>query len=139
MSLPDRNRTFYFDYTDEFGNRTEGNFTIKCRLTMRERHAMELEKSRALGGNQNPTNALMGIAVMAATLSTHIVKSPNWWEQSNNGMDLEDENVVVALYDQLTSEQLAWRDELVKNTLDSTKEVEETQDTPLGNGSVETK
>ena len=141
MSLPDRNRQFYFDYIDEFGNRTEGQFTIKCRLTMRERHMMELEKSRILGGHKGPTNSLMGIAMMVSTLETHIVDAPNWWKQSNYGMDLEDENIVVELYDRVTTEQFDWRNELIEKTIASTKAVEDSlpkQETPLGNGSPET-
>ena len=143
MSLPDRDRAFYFEYKDEFGNLMEGQFAIKCRLTMRERHLMELEKSRILGGHQNPTNGLMGISVMVATLNAHVKDAPNWWKQCNGGMDLEDENIVVSLFDRVTDEQLGWREELIKKAQASTETVEDTVDeeegTLPGNGSAETK
>jgi hypothetical protein len=134
MSLPKKQRTFYFDYTDDYGEQYKANFTIKCRLTMRERHAMELEKSRILGGNVNPTNGLMGIAVMVATLRAHIAEAPSWWTESDCGLDLDDEEIVVALFDKLTTEQLAWHDELTKKAIDSTKSVEQSGETPQGNG-----
>lgn len=141
MKLPSKERVFYFDHTDEYGERREGNFSVKCRLTMRERQGMELAKTRLLGGHNAPTDALTGISVMVATLNTHITESPNWWTQSDSGLDLEDETIVVELFNQLTTEQLAWRDELTQYAIDKTKTVEKDLDgeTPPGNGSVETK
>ena len=141
MELPEKQRTFYFDHKDEYGDRREGNFTVKCRLTMRERQSMELNKSQLLGGYRVPTDALMGISVMVATLNTHITESPEWWKQSDSGLDLEDESIVVDLYDMLTTEQIAWREELTKYTEEKTKAVEEALkgETLPGNGSVETK
>jgi hypothetical protein len=141
MELPAKQRTFYFDHTDEYGERREGSFTIKCRLTLRERKNMELDKSRLLGGHTAPTDSLMGISVMVSTLHTHIISAPEWWKQSDGGLDLEDESIVVDLYERLTSEQIAWRVELAKHAEEKTKSVEETSDgeTLPGNGSVETK
>ena len=141
MSLPEKIRTFYFDHKDEYGDRREGNFSVKCRLTMRERQHMELNKSRLLGGHSSPTDALAGISVMVATLAAHITDAPEWWNQSDSGMDLEDETIVIDLFNQLTTEQLAWRDELTKYALDKTKAVEKDLDetTLPGNGPVETK
>jgi len=142
MSLPEKIRTFYFDHKDEYGERREGNFSVKCRLTMRERQMMELNKSRLLGGHSSPTDALMGISVMVATLITHITDAPEWWKQSDNGMDLEDETIVIKLFNQLTNEQVAWRDALTKHALDKTAAVEQELDKEAslpGNGSVETK
>ena len=141
MSLPEKIRTFYFDHKDEYGERREGNFSVKCRLTMRERQSMELNKSRLLGGHTSPTDALTGISVMVATLSTHITEAPEWWKQSDSGLDLEDETIVIELFNKLTDEQTAWRDELTQYALDKTKATEASFDgeTPSGNGSVETK
>ncbi|MDQ6989348.1 MAG: hypothetical protein Q9M19_05645 [Mariprofundaceae bacterium] len=141
MNLPTKERTFYFDHKDEYGERREGNFTVKCRLTMRERQVMELYKSRIVGGHTAPTDALTGISVMVATLNTHITEAPEWWKQSDSGLDLEDETIVVDLFNQLTTEQLAWRDELTQYAIDKTKAAKEALDgeTSSGNGPVETK
>lgn len=141
MELPAKHRTFYFDHSDEYGERREGNFTVKCRLTMRERQHMELTKSRLLGGYTAPTDSLVGISVMVATLNTHIVEAPEWWKQSDNGLDLEDESIVVDLYDRLTTEQMEWRKELIKYTeaKTATVEADHNGEAPTGNGQVETK
>ena len=141
MSLPEKIRTFYFDHKDEYGERREGNFSVKCRLTMRERQAMELAKSRLLGGHTAPTDALTGISVMVATLNTHITEAPEWWKQSDSGLDLEDETIVVELFNRLTTEQMAWRDDLTKHAIEKTKAAEKdlNGEPPSGNGSVETK
>ena len=139
MGLPAKERTFTFDHTDEFDIRHEGIFTVKCRLTLRERQQMELTKSQLLGGHKSPTDALMGISVMVATLNTHIIDAPDWWKQSGSGLDLEDETIVVDLYDMLTDEQLAWREELTAFAKEKTAEAEAAGEPASGNGSAETK
>lgn len=141
MGLPDKQRTFYFKYEDEFGEISEGNFTIICRLTLRERHEMELEKSRILGGVSTPTGTLATIALIAASLKMQIIDAPNWWKQSNNGFDLEDEAIPVKLYDKVCEEHLAWSESLIKATKKSTNKVEDSGSKVVnsGNGLVETK
>jgi hypothetical protein len=137
MGLPSKYRTFYFDVESHSGEQFKGEFTIACKLSIRERHLMELEKTRILGGNSTPTNALMGIATMMATLHAHITKSPTWWTESSHGMDLEDENIVVELYEKIIAEQSAWYNELIEATTKTTEEVRASTDngsTPQGNG-----
>lgn len=137
MGLPSKHRTFYFDMENHVGEQFKGEFTITCKLSIRERHLMELEKTRILGGNTNPTNALMGIATMMATLHAHIVKAPTWWTDSNSGMDLADEDVVIGLYDKIMSEQVEWYNVLINATVKATEEVStnsENGSTPQGNG-----
>lgn len=112
MELPKRERTFYFDFTGESGFRYEGNVTIKCRLNVSERHALELNRSRLLGDCVNPTDSLRGIAVCLSTCQAKIIEAPNWWMQSN-GSKLEDEDALVALFSRIEDESDAWRQELV--------------------------
>lgn len=122
MELPKRERTFYFDHTGESGFRYEGNITIKCRLNVAERHAMELHKSRLLGESPNPTMALEGIALCLSTCQAKIVDAPNWWMQGK-GSNLEDEDALVALFNKVEEETDAWRKELVSQAVKNDPEL----------------
>lgn len=138
MNLPERTRRFYFDHTSEFDERYEGYFTIKCRLSIRERHMLELEKTRLCGGFDNPTNALKGMAIILANLDIKIQDAPEWWKQNDNGRDLEDEEVLAKLYDKIADEEIAWKEELKKKTskaVEETKAAEQSSEvSPKGNG-----
>jgi hypothetical protein len=129
MELPKKERTFYFKHTGDSGFVYEGNFTIKCRLGVAERYAMELEKSRLLADMANPTNGLLGTSVALSTLRTKIVDSPEWWRQGL-GLGMEDEDALFALYDKVEKETDSWRKELQKSAKakEKKKEPEAEQD-----------
>ena len=124
MSLPANQKQLYFDYTNMYGERYEGYFTVKCRLTLRERHLLELEKTRLMGGHDNPTNGLLGIAVMLANLDIKIVKSPSWWSQKDNGRDIDDEDIVGMVYEKISEAELEWRNALIESTKDKVEEAQ---------------
>lgn len=112
MDLPKKERSFYFNYTSEdSGLIYEGNFTIKCKLNVAEKYQLELEKSRLMSDLVNPTNGLAGMAIALSTLRAKIVESPNWWSQGK-GLNVEDEDTLVALFDKVEQETLEWRKEL---------------------------
>jgi len=113
MNFPSTEKTFYFDYTSQFGNRYEGNFTVKCLLNIGEKHRMELEKTRLLGNYPNPTDDLTGIAVILSNLHSKIVDGPNWWNQSNGGFNLKEEDALAELYSKVIDSEIEWRRELL--------------------------
>jgi hypothetical protein len=113
MDLPKKERTFYFKHTGESGFQYEGNFTIRCRLSVAEKYSLELEKSRLLADMANPTNGLLGTSVALSTLRTKILDAPEWWRQGL-GLGMEDEDALVALYDKVEKETEEWRKELKK-------------------------
>jgi len=113
MELPKKEHTFYFKHTGESGFIYEGSFTIKCRLGVAERYAMELEKSRLLADMANPTNGLLGTAVALSTLRTKIIDAPEWWKQGL-GLQMEDEDALFALFDEVEKQTNTWRKELQK-------------------------
>jgi len=114
MDFPSIEKQFYFDYRSVFGNRYEGQFTVKCLLTIGEKHALELEKSRLLGNSVNPTDELMGIAVILSTLRAKLTDAPNWWIQSKGGADIKEEDVIAELYAKVQTAESEWRTELAK-------------------------
>jgi hypothetical protein len=110
MELPKNESTFNIEMVgDTTFKKYEGQFTVRCVLTAGQRHAMELEKSRLLGNFTSPTDALIGLAEVLATLRARVIESPEWWRQSAGGSMLSDENVLMELYNKVSEVETQWR------------------------------
>ncbi len=110
MELPKNEATFSVDSEgDTTYKRYEGLFTVRCVLTMGQKHAMELEKSRLLGSYANPTGELEGLAIIFANLRAKIVDAPEWWKQSAGGSTITDENVLVDVFNLINKAEKEWR------------------------------
>ena len=112
MDLPKIESVFEFDFTSELGKKYTGTFTVLCVLDMSQKHRLELEKTRLLGNYQNPTDGLVGIAVILASLRTKIIDGPDWWKQSNGGYTIKDEDALVTLYEKVQAAEVEWREKL---------------------------
>jgi len=123
MDLPKKERTFSFNHVSEESSLTyEGTFTIKCKLNVSEKYQLELEKSRLMSDMLNPSNGLMGLAIALSTLRVRIVDGPNWWVQGK-GMNIEDEDVLVALFEKVETECMEWRKELADKAAKAREEL----------------
>ncbi len=110
MDLPKTESTFSIDHVgDTSGNRYEGTFVVRTVLNMGQKHQLELEKSRLLADFLNPTSELSGIALILSNLRVKIVDAPEWWKQSNGGLNILDEDVLVELYKKLVEKEIEWR------------------------------
>lgn len=116
MDLPNTQSVFDFDFTSDLGKKYDGQFTVNCLLNMRQKHLLELEKTRLLGNYPNPTDELAGIAVILANLRGRIVNGPSWWEQSDGGYNLTDIDVLTALYNKVIAAEAEWRTKLKEKT-----------------------
>lgn len=116
MDLPNTQSVFDFDFTSELGKKYDGQFTVNCLLSMRQKHILELEKTRLLGNYANPTDELAGIAVILANLRSRIVSGPTWWEQSDGGYNLTDIDVLTVLYNKVIAAESEWRTKLKEKT-----------------------
>jgi len=114
MDIPNPQKIFYFDYTTEFGNKYEGQFIVKCNLTIGEKHVLESEKSRLLGPHANPTDELVGIAVILSNLRVKIIEAPNWWTQSKGGTTIQEEDLLAELFSKLQEAEIEWKKDLLK-------------------------
>lgn len=116
MDLPATETVFDFDFTSELEKRYEGRFTVRCLLNMRQKHALELEKTRLLGNYANPTDELAGISIIIATLRGRIIDAPEWWKQSDGGMNFVEFDVLTALYNKVMNAEVEWRAKLKEKT-----------------------
>lgn len=127
MDLPNTQSVFDFDFTSEVGKRYEGQFTVKCVLSMKEKHMLELDKTRLLGNYIAPTDELAGIAIMLANLRHRIVNAPEWWKQSDGGYEISDFDTLSKLHDDVLKAEKEWRNKLKEK---AQKAKEQTVPTP---------
>lgn len=117
MDLPSKEKTFTFEHTGETtGKKYDGQFTVLCVLNVGQKHAMALEKTRLMGNYANPTDDLAGFAVILANLRAKIVSAPEWWNQSNGGAVIDDEDTLVVLYRKITEAEIEWKETLKTKT-----------------------
>lgn len=113
MDLPSKETTFDFEHIgEETGKKYEGRFTVLCSLTVGQKHALALEKTRLLGNYPNPTDDLAGLAIILANLRAKIVEAPEWWKQSGGGNSIEDESALVVLYRMVQEAEFKWKEDL---------------------------
>lgn len=112
MDLPTTETVFDFDFTSDLGKKYDGQFTVRCLLNMRQKHLLELDKTRLLGNYSNPTDELAGIAIILATLRARIIDAPEWWKQSDGGFNITDIDALSALYDKVLTAEVEWRNKL---------------------------
>lgn len=117
MDLPTTEAVFDFDFTSDLGKKYDGQFTVRCLLSMRQKHLLELEKTRLLGNYSNPTDELAGIATILATLRARIVDAPEWWKQSDGGFNISDIDTLSALFDKVLAAEVEWRTKLKEKAM----------------------
>ena len=128
-ALPKNERTFSIKVEgDTTGEVFEGQFTTKCVLNMTEKHSKELEKTRMMADYANPSATLSGIAEILSTIRVKLVKWPDWWANLDFGSKMLDENVILAIYDEIKTLELQWKSEISKKTEENNGE------SPKGNG-----
>jgi hypothetical protein len=132
--LPKNERSFTVEAVgDTSGHKYEGIFTVKCVLSMQDKHRLELEKTRLLSDFMNPTSQLQAIAVIMANVRARVIQSPEWWRQSDFGNKILDENVIVAIYDKAMEAEDEWKADIAKKAAASAPASEKTEETPKGN------
>ena len=114
-ALPKNEKTFEIDVVGvDTGVQYQGTFTVRCILSMADRHAMEMEKTRLMADFAHPSGGLAGIATTLASLRVKIIKGPPWWENSDGGTTIMDENAILAIYDACNKAEMDWRSALRK-------------------------
>ena len=110
MELPKNEAVFEINTVgDTTFKHYQGQFTVRCILSIGQKHAMELENSRLLGNYANPTGQLKGYATVLSTLRSKIIDAPEWWKQSLGGANINDENVLVDIFDEIEKAETEWR------------------------------
>lgn len=106
------------------GRSFEGLFEAKTKLSHRDVIKEDEIRRNILGVNPNDASPYAAsIAGAVAYLAVRLTRSPDWFKASNNGLDLEDENVLVAVNNSAVAAVAVERDthakeaELAQNAL----------------------
>lgn len=89
-----------------------GEFTVKI---PRRKEQCLIDKHRAFlngPGAENLESATLKFHHMISYLRYVVVDSPKWWQESDLGYELYDENVVQALYDKVLEFEVEWLKEV---------------------------
>lgn len=113
MSLPKNEKTFDFNHDGEItGKKYDGQFTVKCMLSMADKRAVEIERSRLTADLMNPTGNLAAMGTVVSNLRARVLDAPEWYKQSIITLDLLDEEVFYELYSKCLEASDSWLKEL---------------------------
>jgi hypothetical protein len=113
MALPLNEKTVQISVEGQYTKKKfEGLFTMKCKLTMAEKYKLEMEKSRMKSDVRFGTDGFDTIISILAALRVRVIKAPDWWTQSDGGLDLIDDNVVLEVYEKSIDVELEWEKEI---------------------------
>ena len=116
----------------ESGKHYNGTFTIKTVLTRRDNFTADAIRREVLGPSPEGTVVLPDLqfeAYMLGQLRVRIVNAPEWWTNSNFGLDMEDGDIIAKLYALVVKEEGKSKAELKK---ESEKALEQLKKTPVG-------
>lgn len=109
---------------DDTGNPYTGTFKVKTLLDRKDRFLAD-ERRRAIIGS-NAADALITLqeeAFILGQLSVRVVDGPRWWKDSNNGLLLEDGNVIVKLYEIALQKELERKEKIREEAKEAVKKL----------------
>lgn len=84
---------------DITGEQWFGSFAAKQRLSYRDQLKRDQIRRDLLGTDAaNATQLARSQAEIFSELAVRLTKAPSWWTEAGNGLDLTDDNVVLAVY-----------------------------------------
>lgn len=130
MQLPPNETTFFYSkISEETGKEYKGEFTVKTKLTIKERIEKEKSKLRIIGETNlvnDSYQALESLAIVVSGMQAMVIKGPDWFTQSNYGFDLDDEDILFDLWKKINEAKINWVTNLKKMT-DAIKEISSEQ------------
>ena len=83
-------------------NTYKGVFKVRPLLSHRDKLRRDEIKRQLVGGTPDGTGvAALRIAEIFSKIWAHLVEAPSWWKDAGNGLDLIDEEPVVAVIDKI--------------------------------------
>jgi hypothetical protein len=117
MNLPKNEKSFNFSKEGEVtGFKYEGQFTVKCALSLGDKRLIEIEKSRLSVDLMNPTGNLDAISRVVANLRVRIINGPEWFNQQVNILSILDEEIVYEVYSECLKASEEWIRDLKKQS-----------------------
>ena len=109
MELPKNEKSFLFRHEGELTKRIyEGDFKVKCLLSIGDKRILEIEKSQLTVDLTNPTGNLSAIGTVVANLRVRVIDAPDWFKQNIRSLDILDEEVFFELYSKCIDAETEW-------------------------------
>jgi len=109
MELPKNESSFYFKHEGKLTRRNyEGDFKVKCLLSLADQRVLEIEKSQLTVDLSNPTENLSAIGSIVANLRVRVIDAPDWFKQSIRSLDILDEEVLFEIYSKCIDAETEW-------------------------------
>lgn len=120
-------KTFAIDVVGSITQRQyTGLFKIKPLLSHREKLRKDEYRRQLLGANTDFTSQEAAkIAGVFSSIWAHMVDAPSWWKEAGNGVDLIDEEPVIAVLDKIDEFQNEIIQQITKSGENSKKELSE--------------
>lgn len=78
-----------------------GEFRAKRRLSHRDHLRKDQVRRELLGGQPGvATERALSTAMILSELAVRLTKTPEWWAEEGNGLDLDDDNVIGTVYNE---------------------------------------
>lgn len=80
-----------------------GKFKVKTNLSYRDLLNMDAMRRQLLGSQGgDPSDVASLISSGLAKIRTHVVESPSWWRDADNGLEFDDVGVILAVLNEVT-------------------------------------
>jgi hypothetical protein len=110
---------------DITGEQFYGAFKTKVRLSHRDQFRQDQMRRELLGTHQEAASPrAANAAEIFSTINIHLVDAPNWWKDADNGLALEDDNVVGAIWESIMRLKVEAAEELKKKAQEAKGELQ---------------
>ncbi|NDC23765.1 MAG: hypothetical protein EBZ49_06505 [Proteobacteria bacterium] len=125
--MPSSNDTVQFSISvtgESTGEKWTGAFKCKTRLSHRDQLRLDQVRRDLLGPNpEGASPRAQNQAEVFSFIVAHLIDAPNWWRSNDNGLDLEDDNVVAEVYAQITKAKADANEKLRKAATEAEREI----------------
>ncbi len=97
------------------GHDYSGTFKVRTKTSFRDRIREDEVRRTILGANpEGVTPYVSAVAAALAYLGVRVVESPSWWKEADNGLTLEDDNILTEVNNRTVAAIQAERDTVIK-------------------------
>lgn len=101
-----------------------GKFIAKKRLNFNDQLARDNQRRLMLGAAPGePTPRAASMATIFSELYVRLIEAPSWWVDADEGRELEDENIVVKVYEKVLKVEADAREEVAKKAAEAKGEL----------------
>lgn len=107
------------------GEKWYGQFKTKTRLSHRDQFRRDQIRRDLLGPNpEGASPRAENAAEVFSEIALHLVEAPSWWKNADNGLSLEDDNVVAEVFNEIMKAKAEAQAALAKKAEDAKKALE---------------